>query len=134
MGQPGGQLEDALDGFVQLGNNPVLLVSFLGTTVALCMALLAGISLTRKLSAVHRIVIDSGRSVFIWAVSLAAKWQTFQLLQIIGFLIMSIGVLIFNDVLLGKGPFPDNFHICSYINKSHLENYLFCQNYQRGFK
>ena len=123
MDQPGGQLADALDGFVQLGNNPVLLASFLGTTVALCMALFAGISLTRKLSAVHRIVIDSGRSVLIWAVSLAAKWQTFQLLQIIGFLIMSIGVLIFNDVLLGKVLFPDNFspvHLNLDLESLHL--------------
>ena len=102
MDQPGGQLEDALDGFVQLGNNPVLLASFLCTSVALCFTLLAGIGVTRKLSAVHRLVLDSGRSVFIWAVSLIARWQIFQPLQIIGFLIMSVGVLIFNDILIGK--------------------------------
>ena len=54
MEQPGGQLDDALDGFVQLGNNPVLLVAFLLTTVALCFTLVAGINVTRKLSAVHR--------------------------------------------------------------------------------
>ena len=49
MDQPGGQLEDALDGFVQLGNNPVLLTSFMCTTVSLCFTLLAGIGVTRKL-------------------------------------------------------------------------------------
>ena len=54
MEQPGGQLDDALDGFVQLGNNPILLISFLLTTVALCFTLVAGINVTRKLSAVHR--------------------------------------------------------------------------------
>ena len=54
MDQPGGQLDDAIDGFVQLGNNVILLVSFLLTTVALCFTLVAGINVTRKLSAVHR--------------------------------------------------------------------------------
>ena len=54
MDQPGGQLDDAIDGFVQLSNNAILLVSFLLTTVALCFTLVAGINVTRKLSAVHR--------------------------------------------------------------------------------
>ena len=30
MGQPDGQLEDALDGFIQMGNNATLLISFIG--------------------------------------------------------------------------------------------------------
>ena len=30
MGQPDGVLEDAIDGFIQLGHNPVLLVSYIG--------------------------------------------------------------------------------------------------------
>ena len=54
MDQPGGQLDDALDGFAQLGNNWLLLVSFILTTVSLCCSLIAGINITRKLSAVHR--------------------------------------------------------------------------------
>jgi len=101
MGQPGGQLDDALDGFVQLGNNGTLLASFLLTTVALCFTLVAGINVTRKLSAVHRLVINSGRSVIVWAISLAIGWQCFQPLQILGFIIMSLGVLIFNDIIIG---------------------------------
>ena len=49
-----------------------------------------------------RLVINSGRSVTVWAISLVLGWQTFQPLQIVGFLIMSLGVLIFNDILLGE--------------------------------
>ena len=30
MGQPNGVMEDALDGFLQLGNNPKLLVAYIG--------------------------------------------------------------------------------------------------------
>ena len=62
MEQPGGQLDDALDGFVQLSNNPILLLSFLLTTVALCFTLVAGINVTRKLSAVHRLLFCNNNS------------------------------------------------------------------------
>ena len=61
-----------------------------------------------------RLVINSGRSVIVWAISLAVGWQTFQPLQIVGFLVMCLGVLIFNDILLGwsslgiKGIFSNN--------------------------
>ena len=53
-------------------------------------------------SIILRLVINSGRSVIVWAISLAVGWQHFQPLQIVGFLIMSLGVFIFNDILLGK--------------------------------
>ena len=98
----GDRMEDALDGFVQLGNNPLLLTSFACTTLALCIALIAGIHVTRQLSAVHRIIIDSGRSIAVWGISLAASWQSFLWLQVIGFFVMSLGVLIFNDILIGE--------------------------------
>ena len=98
----GDRMEDALDGFVQLGNNPILLTSFVCTTLALCVALIAGIHVTRELSAIHRIIIDSGRSIAVWGISLAASWQSFLWLQVLGFFIMSLGVFIFNDILIGK--------------------------------
>ena len=98
----GERMEDALDGFVQLGNNPLLLASFVGTCLALCCTLIAGITITSKLSAVHRIVMDTARSVFIWAISLALGWQSFMWLQILGFLVMTVGVFIFNDILIGN--------------------------------
>ena len=37
-----------------------------------------------------------------WALSLAVGWQHFQPFQIVGFLVMCLGVLIFNDVLIGE--------------------------------
>ena len=65
-------------------------------------ALFFGISITRKLSAVHRLVLDSGRSIIVWAVSMILGWQQFQILQIVGFILMITGVLIFNNLLIGN--------------------------------
>ena len=104
MGQPDGQMEDAIDGFIQIGNNPILLVSFISTIIVLCLSSITGIMITRKLSAVHRIVLDQLRTILVWAVSISAPAfnQEFQPLQIVGFIIISLGVLVFNDILIGK--------------------------------
>ena len=92
----GDRMEDALDGFC---NNPVLLTSFVCATLALCAALIASIHVTHKLSAIHRIIIDSGRSIAVWGISLAASWQRFLCLQALGFFVMSLSVFIFNNTL-----------------------------------
>lgn len=36
-------------------------------------------------------VLDSGRTIIIWAVSLALSWQAFYPLQIVGFILLVIG-------------------------------------------
>ena len=104
MGQPEGQMEDAIDGFIQIGNNPILLVCFISTILTLVIAQTAGIGISRKVSAVFRLVMDSLRTILVWAVSISVPDfnQGFQPLQIVGFFIISLGVLVFNDVLIGE--------------------------------
>ena len=104
MGQPNEQMEDALDGFTQLGNNPVLLSSFIFTIVVLLIASVSGIAITLKYSAVLRLILDSLRPILVWIVEISVPVYNhkFQPLQILGFLIITFGVLIFSDVLIGK--------------------------------
>ena len=71
----------------------------LGVVACLIPGTLAGISITVKLSAVHRLVLNSGRPIIVWVISLALKWQDFNSLQLVGFIIMTVGVIIFNDIL-----------------------------------
>ena len=72
----------------------------------------SGIMITRKLSAVHRIVLDQLRTILVWAVSISAPAfnEEFQPLQIVGFLIICLGVLVFNNILIGKWIFDGIFH------------------------
>jgi hypothetical protein len=58
----------------------------------------AGISVTKELSSTTRMVLDSGRTLIIWAVSLALSWQKFFALQIVGFLLLVVGMGIYNGV------------------------------------
>ena len=70
-----------------------------GVAASLVPGTLAGIYITVNLSAVNRLVINTGRPIIVWIVSLALQWQDFKILQFIGFLIMIIGVFTFGDVL-----------------------------------
>ncbi|CAF3357492.1 unnamed protein product [Rotaria socialis] len=60
----------------------------------------AGISVTKELSSTTRMVLDSGRTLIIWAVSLSLSWQKFYALQIVGFLLLVAGMGIYNGVWL----------------------------------
>ena len=63
-------------------HNGLLLFSFLLTAFSIAFFNFAGISVTKELSATTRMVLDSVRTLVIWAFSLAVSWQKFQYLQV----------------------------------------------------
>ena len=87
-GNPRGTLEDALDAFCQVGQQPLIALALLGNISSIAFFNFAGISVTKELSATTRMVLDSLRTVVIWALSLALGWEAFHPLQILGFLIL----------------------------------------------
>ena len=66
------------------------------------MSALAGLGVMKRLSAVHVVVFNTSRSIIVWAFSLGVSWQAFQVLQVVGFLIIILGVIVFNDIFIGK--------------------------------
>ncbi|XP_043235271.1 solute carrier family 35 member F6-like isoform X2 [Amphibalanus amphitrite] len=94
------RLEDALDAFYQLGNNWQLSLAFSGTIISIAFFNFAGISVTKEINATTRMVLDSVRTLVIYLVSLALGWQDFQYLQPIGFVILLIGMSVYNDVII----------------------------------
>lgn len=99
-GSPQHRLEDALDAFVQLGNNWQLSLAFSGTVISIAFFNFAGVSVTKELSATTRMVLDSVRTLVIYTVSLALHWQRFHWLQPIGFTVLVLGMCVYNDVLV----------------------------------
>nr|CAD7438883.1 unnamed protein product [Timema bartmani] len=75
-------LEDALEAFVQMGNNNLIILAIVGTVVSIAFFNFAGISVTKEMSATTRMVLDSVRTLFIWIFSLALEWQKFHWLQV----------------------------------------------------
>lgn len=47
-------------------------------------------------------VLDSIRTVVIWAVSIAIGWQHFHYLQVIGFISLLSGMCIYNNIIIMK--------------------------------
>ena len=95
-------MEDAYDGLYQLAHNPLLLMAFCGTAISIAFFNFAGISVTKEMSATTRMVLDSMRTVIIWAVSIAVGWQSFYALQLLGFVILITGMCIYNDIVVGE--------------------------------
>lgn len=103
-GNPRCVLDDALDGFTQLYNNPALIGPISGNIFSIAFFNFAGMSMTKERGATTRMVMDSIRCIVIWLVSLAAGWQPIEALQIsiqaIGFTMITIGMFIYNDLVI----------------------------------
>lgn len=90
------RFEDALDGLRQIGNDDQILAAVLLNICSIAFFNFAGISVTKLVSAVTRMVLDSVRTLFIWLFSLAIGWQAFQWLQPIGFLVLIFGMVVYH--------------------------------------
>lgn len=97
---PGGQLEDAIDGFIQIKNSWQVCLGVIGTVLSISFFNFAGISVTKELSATTRMVLDSVRTLVIWLFSLAVRWQSFNWTQIVGFLVLILGMFLYNNVII----------------------------------
>ena len=112
-------LEDAYDGCYQLAHNPLLALAFSGTIISIAFFNFAGISVTKELSATTRMVLDSVRTLVIWMVrykhwktqqiskqfhlffsSIGVGWQNFFALQLLGFCILIVGMMLYNDIVI----------------------------------
>ncbi|XP_045162343.2 solute carrier family 35 member F6-like isoform X2 [Mercenaria mercenaria] len=96
----GNRLENAEDAFVQMGNNWKIILATVGNIMSIAFFNFAGISVTRELSATTRMVLDSVRTLVIWAVTLLLSWQDFQYLQVVGFVLLVIGMALYNDIII----------------------------------
>lgn len=93
------RFEDAIDGLSQMGNNWQLCFANIGLIVSIAFFNFSGLTITEKMNATTRMVLDSVRTIFIWAFSLIVGWQEFQFLQPIGYLILFIGTCVYYDLI-----------------------------------
>jgi hypothetical protein len=102
----GNHFENVPDAFVQMSNSPILVAAILGNVLSISFFNFFGISITKYMSATTRMVLDSVRTLVIWAFSLIVGWQQFQYLQLIGFALLITGMVIYNRLLPFKFPYP----------------------------
>mmetsp|Transcript_30762 Transcript_30762/g.73912 ORF Transcript_30762/g.73912 Transcript_30762/m.73912 type:complete len:388 (-) Transcript_30762:352-1515(-) len=92
-------IENALHAFREVLGNKLLLAAVLGNVTSIAFFNFFGISVTQSMSATHRMVLDSLRTMVIWGFSLLAKWQDFNYLQVVGFVILLAGTLLYNEII-----------------------------------
>lgn len=96
---PENRLEDALNAFWMMSQSGELVGALCCTVVSIAFFNFAGISVTKYMSATTRMVLDSIRTIIIWAVSIPLFDSQFIPLQILGFVFLIFGMFIYNDIL-----------------------------------
>mmetsp|Transcript_3348 Transcript_3348/g.4853 ORF Transcript_3348/g.4853 Transcript_3348/m.4853 type:complete len:409 (+) Transcript_3348:1-1227(+) len=105
----GNKLENAPDAFVQIGNSHTLVLAILGNIVSIGFFNFFGVTVTRRISATTRMVLDSVRTLVIWVFSLMIGWQKFQFMQAIGFPFLVLGMFIYNGSIKVPGlKYPES--------------------------
>ena len=97
-------IEDTRFAFQQMWDNKNLLVVYIFYVVSIALYNIVGINLTKLVSSTARAVVDTVRTVFIWAFFLfvtpvEGTKEDFHILQFIGFIFLVCGTLVYNEIV-----------------------------------
>jgi len=91
--------EDAYDAFVQMGNSGMVTGMLLLNLMSIAFFNYFGVSVTKHINASTRMVLDSLRTMIIWAFSLGMAWEQFCYVQVIGFVTLLTGTMVYNELI-----------------------------------
>eukprot|EP00727_Mastigamoeba_balamuthi_P005624 m51a1_g1681 putative solute carrier family 35 member f6-like (435) ;mRNA; r:433334-435140 len=104
-----GSYDNALDAFLQMGNNIPLCFYCIISFFSIAFYNFFGLSVTQCLTAIHRCLIDACRSILVWAWELLTfycisedygeAWTKWSWLQVGGFVLLILGTVIYNGIL-----------------------------------
>ena len=99
-----GVIEDTAIAFQQMGNNGVVLGCCIGTIFTIAFFNYFGVATTKYASAPQRSTVDTSRTVLIWifflTVPIKGAEEKFKWLQLIGFILLIFGTLVYNEILV----------------------------------
>jgi uncharacterized membrane protein len=84
----------------QVTHSTPLLLAVCASILTMAVFNFTGVTVTQKASATSRATIDCARTILIWMFELIVGWNAFNILQLIGFLILALGVMIYNRILV----------------------------------
>lgn len=90
---------DMSEGWRQVTEYPMIRSTSIWIMVSIGCFNFFGISVTRSISATARSLIDTSRTLFIWMVSLGLGWESFKVLQLLGFALLVYGTFLFNGLI-----------------------------------
>jgi hypothetical protein len=99
QGPTGWPIDNVKYAVADIFSNPALLATVLGAIVSIAIFNWCGVCVTKRLSCTARLSIDACRTVLVWAASLLIGWETFKSAQLLGFLILICGSILYNELL-----------------------------------
>merc|ERR1719160_567232 len=96
-------IEDSRGAMYQMQNSMPLLMSIIGSIFSIAFFNWSGVTVTQKASATARSTIDSSRTILIWVVELALHWNKFNPEQMLGFVLLASGTMIYNQIIVLPG-------------------------------
>jgi drug/metabolite transporter (DMT)-like permease len=92
-------MEDTVEALAQLGSSALLTTIVILMTISLCIFNWVGQSVTKYSSATARTTIMGLRTVLVWLIAFLIGWEKFVPLQLVGFIFLICGVIVFNEIL-----------------------------------
>lgn len=79
---------------------PTLIIVIILTIIVILLLNGVSLSVTKYTSALTRSVVGSVIPFAVWMFTLALKWEEFNYIQLIGYIIITTGTLIYNETLV----------------------------------
>jgi len=95
-------IENTAGAVYQISHSKPLLIAVVGSIFSIAFFNFSGVTVTQKSSAVARSTIDVSRTMIIWGVELAMGWNTFNVLQFAGFVVLAVGTMLYNRIITLK--------------------------------
>lgn len=96
-------IEDSRGAMYQMANSMPLALACIGSIFSIAFFNWSGVTVTQKASATARSTIDSSRTILIWVVELALHWNKFNPEQMLGFVLLASGTMIYNQIIVIPG-------------------------------
>jgi drug/metabolite transporter (DMT)-like permease len=93
-------VESTPEALYQMNHSVPLAIAVVGSIFSIAFFNFSGVTVTQQASAVARSTIDVSRTILIWAVELAVGWNSFNALQLAGFVVLAMGTLLYNRLVV----------------------------------
>ena len=98
-------IENSKFALEQMWDNKYLLILYMFYVISISLYNLVGIKLTELVSSTARVVVDEARTVFIWLFFIIfdpveGTHEEFNYLQLIGYIFLLFGTIIYNEILV----------------------------------
>lgn len=92
-------LERTTDAMYMMQHSVPIQVGCIASMFSIAFFNWSGVTVTQNASATARSTIDVSRTALIWIVELCLAWNTFSYLQLSGFVVLTMGTLVYNDLI-----------------------------------